>query len=414
MIGEKKMEANTTFYDKSNAPVCKGWLPEGYQPAIAEVESDRSNTDFPMIIWLSASNGENKRMFNRIFRKYSFDKLKQPSENGFMEYDEYLDTNALSILKAEQLRLVRRYCLTDEELENLRAELIEIRESFAKHSIPGHIEKVVQSLYGASGAKLYEADTNGEKRYLLLTVRMLASESGTVNLDVQKARQSYQELLQQIQSHNYPGSGFGGYASPQPSVQQPASYDTDPRTPFGQHRTDGFISSSIIWDIHHFSGFESPVEPTENEVRDFLSFALSAELHPQLVQALTQYRQQLMSNMMQENQMLANSFQQTMRMRQQSFDRSFAAMKSVSDMSFNMTRQRVAANNAAFDRQTRMQHEAIMGVNTYQRTDGSTVEVSVGADRVFQATNDPTTVVGIEGAGPTNVPFGWTELTKLK
>ena len=52
MIGEKKMEANTTFYDKSNAPVCKGWLPEGYQPAIAEVESDRSNTDFPMIIWL--------------------------------------------------------------------------------------------------------------------------------------------------------------------------------------------------------------------------------------------------------------------------------------------------------------------------------------------------------------------------
>ncbi len=416
MIGEQKMQPNTVFYDKENVPVCNGWLPRGYKPGVSEVEIDRENLHNMPPIWLVAANDERKRLFNRVFRKYKFDKSKITSDNRFMDYDEYLDTNAVSILKTRNIRLVRRYCLTDNELEELREELRKVRDSFDQHREIKDIQHIVQQVYGASGAKLYEADINGEKRYLLLTVKMLASEYGEINYILRRSRVSYQQALQSMQSwrRTSPFQSFQPYPQNQQYQAQPVSYDTDPNTPFGQHKTDGFDSARIIWDIHNFSGLESPVEPNEDEVRDFLSFTKSVEYHPQLIKMFEQTQQQMLMNQMQANQMIMNGFQQSMRMQQQGFERSFNAMKSVSDMSFDMTAQRVAADNAAFDRQVQMNHEAIMGVNTYQRTDGTNVEVSTRADRVFQSTNDPSTVVGVEGAGPTNVPFGWTELTKLK
>ena len=413
MIGEQKMQPNTVFSDSKNFPVCNGWLPEGYTPFISEVEPD-PDSEMPIIIWLKAANNSGKKLFSRIYRKYSIDKSKMTADNRFMDYDEYLDTNAVSILRTRNIRLVRRYCLTDNELEELREELRKVRDSFDKLSVSNEIEYIVQGIYGASGAKLYEADINGQKRYLLLTVKMVASEYGIVNKLLQNSINGYQDIINSMNGFNSNYGFFGGYQPYQQQVKQPVSYDTSPNTPFGQHRTDGFTSSEIIWKLHNFSGLETPVQPSEDEVRDFLSFTKSTEYHPQLIQMVEQTQQQMVMNQMQANQMMMNSFQQGMRMQQQGFERSFNAMKSVSDMSFDMTAQRVAADNAAFDRQVRMNHEAIMGVNTYQRTDGTNVEVSTMADRVFQSTNNPASVIGVEGAGPTNVPFGWTELEKLK
>ncbi len=417
MIGEKKKTPDTVFYDKSEMPVCVSWLPEGFTPYVTEIEPDHDNQDMPLIIWLSASDGHDRKLFSRVFRKYKFDKTKLTADNHFAEYDEYLDTNAVAILKTRNIRLVRRFCLNDEEMDELRNRLINIRDFYNKIS-SNDIEYIIQGLYGASGAKLYEADINGQKRYLLLTVRMFASEYGIVNKILQNTMSGYQDMINSMQNLNRSSGGyFGGYQQYQPyqqPVRQPVSYDTDPDTPFGRHRTDGFTSSYIIWDIHDFSGMETPEEPTEDEVRDFLSFVKSTDYHPKLVQAIEQTQQMMIMNQMQANQMMMNGFQQQMRMQQQSFDRSFNAMKSVSDMSFDMTQQRIAADNARFDRSVQMNHEAIMGVNTYQRTDGTNVEFSVGADRVFQKTNDPSTVVGISGEGPDIVPSGWTELTKLK
>ena len=129
---------------------------------------------------------------------------------------------------------------------------------------------------------------------------------------------------------------------------------------------------------------------------------------------LEQVQSQAIMNQIQTNQMIANGFQQATRVQQQCFDKSFAAMKSLSDMNYQMTEHRMAVDNAHFDHMSRMQHEAIMGVNTYQRPDGSTVEFSTMADRVFEKNNDPSLTVGFEGSGPDTVPYGWTELTKLK
>ena len=52
-----------------------------------------------------------------------------------------------------------------------------------------------------------------------------------------------------------------------------------------------------------------------------------------------------------------------------------------------------------------------MGVNTYTRTDGTTVEADVRYDRVFQHENDPNLLLGAPNTA--DVPFNWTELERL-
>ena len=410
MLGETKMQPNTTFCDTNNEPVCRGWLPAGYIPS-ADLDSDFDYIDFPFIVWAKARSNDGKEWFNRLLRRYSFPKNKITPENRFMQYDEYLDTNAAALLNTNNIRLVRRYPLDDAEYEKLKNEIIEARDSFARFSSPD-LTYIVQSSYGGSGAKLYEANVGGQKKYLVLTARIIASEYGTFNKQLYEIQLRNRQLLNS--SRNMFGGGYFGnnlYNQPEP---QPLQFDTDPYTPFGQHRTDNLTSAMLLWKIYDFAGFISPVEPTENEIRDFLSFAKSFELHEHFKNFIDKIQQQLIMNEMQANQMLFNGMQQTLKVQQQSFDRSFNAMRSVSDMGFEMTQHRMAVDNAAFDRQVRHNHEAVMGVNTYQRTDGSTVEASVMNDRVFQRTGDPTTVAGVSGAGPDIVPFGWTELKKLR
>lgn len=62
----------------------------------------------------------------------------------------------------------------------------------------------------------------------------------------------------------------------------------------------------------------------------------------------------------------------------------------------------------------RLHHESIMGVNTYEREDGSTVEFSTRADRVFENNLDNTTHFGTEHYYDNFVPDGWNELNRKK
>ena len=132
MLGEKKMPINTVFRNKDGDPVCSGWLPEGYKPAAAEIESDFKNIDMPYIVWLKAGNSEGKEWFWRFLKKYGGLKSKITAENRFMFYDEYLDTNAISLLNTKNIRLAKRFPLTDEELNELRNVLIKRRDSLLK------------------------------------------------------------------------------------------------------------------------------------------------------------------------------------------------------------------------------------------------------------------------------------------
>ena len=423
MIGEKKMEMNTVFCDESNAPICNGWLPEGYKP-FCNHEPDRENmAENPAIIWVGGRNAEGKELFMRLFRKYRYSRKEQEPQNPFMEYDEYLDTNALELMKTNNIRLLRRFCLTDEEMDKLRNRLIKNRDSIRNaYKNMSEIEEIIQGIYGGSGAKLYEADIDGKKIYLVLTATIYGSEYGLFSARSYEMDRQNRETMRSIQSMSAGNAGFFGggmfYQPQQPKIPEPLppvpQFDCDPNTPVGKHRTDYLLSATMIWEIHNFAGFITPVKPDEDEIREFLCFTRSVEIHPEMRRMLEQVQSQAIMNQIQTNQMIANGFQQATRVQQQCFDKSFAAMKSLSDMNYQMTEHRMAVDNAHFDHMSRMQHEAIMGVNTYQRPDGSTVEFSTMADRVFEKNNDPSLTVGFEGSGPDTVPYGWTELTKLK
>ena len=60
----------------------------------------------------------------------------------------------------------------------------------------------------------------------------------------------------------------------------------------------------------------------------------------------------------------------------------------------------------------RLRHESIMGVDTYERNDGSTVEYSTYADRVFENNLDQTQHFGTHHYFDDYVPEGWHEMKK--
>ena len=66
------------------------------------------------------------------------------------------------------------------------------------------------------------------------------------------------------------------------------------------------------------------------------------------------------------------------------------------------------------DKVQRWRHESMMGVNTYERGDGSTYEHSIQADRVFENNLDSNTHFGTQNYYDDYVPDGWTELNRKK
>ena len=66
------------------------------------------------------------------------------------------------------------------------------------------------------------------------------------------------------------------------------------------------------------------------------------------------------------------------------------------------------------DKVQRWRHESMMGVNTYEREDGSTYEHTIQDDRVFENNLDSNTHFGTQNYFDDYVPDGWTELNRKK
>jgi hypothetical protein len=66
------------------------------------------------------------------------------------------------------------------------------------------------------------------------------------------------------------------------------------------------------------------------------------------------------------------------------------------------------------DKVQRWRHESMMGVNTYERDDGSTYEHTIQDDRVFENNLDSNTHFGTQNYFGDYVPDGWTELNRKK
>ena len=385
-------QSNTEFINDKNEKILNGWLPEGYVTK-AEVESNKGDLDCPLAMWARAKKSDGTEWFCRRYKRIKIDKIKEPDR--FLEYEKYLDKQAAVILGTDSLRLIMRVPADDGDLEEICEKLRKHKESLENLPMGGSVRYVVQGEYGALGGKLYEATVNGRKKYLFLHTYMLADEHGV-----------YSPMLNSMRSTGGFMGAFGQFQQSSAPV-----IDTNPNTPFGMHRTDGLTSNTIYWNIVSFGGIISNICPQRSDICDFLRFTHSLSVHPELQAVIQKFQQQMVSQEIMTQQQLANTLHQGALQRQREMDRHNAVMSGIRADMDNIQQQMINSSNAAFDRSVRKNHEMVMGVNTYERTNGTTFEADVRYDRVFQRDNDPSMLMGASNTA--DVPIGWTELHKL-
>ena len=398
-------ESNAEFLSSAGERILTGWLPDGFSGS-AKAEQSFQTPDFPFLLWAYAKNASGASYFCRKERIYSINKLIPNTENPFRPFDAYLDENAASVLGTNRIRLLKRIPASAESEKKLYETLVKHRQQIESQSRGNFIQYAVQGEYGAEGGKLYEAETAGRKSYLFLYTVMVADEFGSFSPMLLQSQARTNQMLMNFQMR-----GRVPFFN-MPVQQGMPAIDTNPNVPFGSHRTDGMTTAMIVWLIPVLAGFQSDTLPTEAELRDFYRFIRSLKTAPETERLIGQVKEQLILRKMADEQQAANIMGQMVRDQQRSFDRRSAIMQDLNDHRDAIFQQRIAADNAAFDRRSRLQHEAIMGVDTYIRTDGTTVEADTRFDRVFQRDNDPTLLLGAPMTA--DVPFGWTELEKLK
>ncbi len=393
-------ERNAELRDSTGRRVFTGWLPQGFKGS-AKHEPAGNDPDTPLILWSFAKNGAGQEMFCRGRKNYRINKLDPASQGAFKGFDDYLDENAAAILGTNRIRVIKRVPALKETTAEMQRYLAERRAGIEAMSRGQGMQYVVQGQYGANAGKLYEADTARGKRYLLLNVSMLADEYCSYSPLLLSSQQRSAQMMSRM------GMGFGI------PMQQAAPFiDTDPNTPFGCHAARGVTSAEIVWNIYSLGCFMSDLLPTRNELRDFYRFINSLHLDSSFAQMMEQLSQQIAYNIMLDQQQAQQIMGQMISDQQRSHDRQRDIMNSLNEHRDRVSQEMYAARNADFDHRSRLQHESMMGVNSYDRTDGRRVEADVSVDRVFQHINDPDRLAS---AGMTaDVPFDWTELEKLK
>ena len=198
--------------------------------------------------------------------------------------------------------------------------------------------------------------------------------------------------------------------------------------PFGSAQiTPGALTSSCSW------GYPYAVYMLSDKKEDLealISFAETVEVSEQLKRYAEQIRENVRNFQIQQAQMHTMQTQAAINAAWAQQQQAWAASDRLSrQLSNDMDEWRAgqaqlrAQSDARFtpsytqgettdDRIQHMRHESIMGVETYERNDGSTVEYSNYADRVFENNLDSTTHFGTHHYFDDYVPEGWHEMKK--
>ena len=148
-------------------------------------------------------------------------------------------------------------------------------------------------------------------------------------------------------------------------------------------------------------------EATAAFIQMVSSFSFDDEIYKSKFQKAEMFNRQQLAIQAQANQMNAQ-LQQQLAANQANLQRTLADnSRAMSDMIMDSWNKKMDSDS----RISQAHHEATMGVNTYVRTDGTTVEHSVVADHVYQ--NQYGDTVGVSG-GPLDPSLfpSWTEIPK--
>ncbi len=203
---------------------------------------------------------------------------------------------------------------------------------------------------------------------------------------------------------------------------------------FGQPGID-----CISWQIPVVMYMISDADPNEEDLKKITQFSDTLEETPQLRQYFQQLEAVNNQSVMQEAQRRAQATQAMINQSWAMHNAAWARVEAQRDaMSADLDRfraglsQQAAANDAwrdqmfspspssfnpsesSDDRIQRMRHESIMGVNTFDREDGTSYEHTIMNDRVFENNLDSNMHFGTENWYGDNIPDGWTELLRRK
>ncbi len=404
---QERIMRNVTFFTKDRQPCCMGRIPSDYSP-FGRLESYIENSDSPIVVWAAAKNNNGREMFCRIQKNFYYEKNGMGCSEPFLPFDEYLDSNAVNLLETDNIRLVKSFSLPKKDVQEMREILSRESQQLKARSQGDLFQIVIQGIYGGGGAKLYCAEKNGKKTYLVLNAVIIGYEFGNYS---PMSRQLIERKMMSNQRVQMMGFNVNVPLTPA-EMNALLPIDTNPEIPFSQHRLDGLDNACVNWRIHSFAGFLSPEMPGNQDVQEFFEFINSLRVHKQIVEKVSQFQQQYLSKQIETQNTIYNISKQMLHDSQQSWERQKQTMQSLNDHRNKISAELQQSANEDFDNRSRREHESIMGVNTFEKKDGTRVEYSTSYDRVFQSDKDPDVTVGVNGF--MDVPPDWTELDKLK
>ena len=220
------------------------------------------------------------------------------------------------------------------------------------------------------------------------------------------------------------GGLFGGRKQGQ-RQQQPPSQGAAQQQAQMQHALAGgavwstaeFASynagGTVLWDVAAQALFAAPAADYDAQFQQvFCPLAASLEMHDDVlgmsiaeIQQHAAQIQQATNTQIAQNQSAFQAQQAAMRQRQAAFDSYNQSIQAAGDAHH---RQFMDSSRQAFDHSAPDYSEAIRGVNTFTRSDGTEVELSVVSDRAYE--NQAGDVIG--GSGGFDPGADWTEIPR--
>lgn len=187
--------------------------------------------------------------------------------------------------------------------------------------------------------------------------------------------------------------------------------------PYGQTMDNPYATySNCEWDVPFLAYM---ISDDKNDLKDFLSFVETITVENEAIA----YGRQIQESVQMHNQTYFNSIFANQAQGWAASDRLGQQLSQDLNQFHNNLNQQMAqfdsridlggSNGESYDeRIQRMRHESIMGVETYQRGDGTTYEYDNSADRVFENNLDNTSHFGTRNYLDDYVPEGWHEMKK--
>lgn len=356
-------DGRTTVHDpETHAELCYIKLPRGWQ-ASGQVIPDRQSLSWPFSLHVQAVSPQQDAMIyyrsGSSFKEILASSVMRHQEGGYDQGDlmpmlrrrtaaQYADGYLLGQLpKGLPVHLVAERPLARLPAEDFTLKQNELRQNTAsqlqRHTPPGMFSAVDQVFYEGT-TRIYAYEENG-----------------------QAIRQAVTTVVNGVQiSFGSPMVILGG------------------KTTFLQ------------WDVPFVVTLKTTADRLSAYYDSLVMFCSTMQASSMLLQKMDQVRNQILLQLGRQQQDNFEAHQRLMREQQASFDAYNQAWMANSQHRHQVARQAAASQRSSEDRISDMRSEAIRGVNTYIRPDGTEVEYSVVYESAYAHVNDSQTTFATE------------------